>query len=525
MEDQHTHKMLESLADLFLTGTGGMVASTKPKTADPEELNDQLDGPAPIRLTPKLVTGHPTPPHRSNSDAPRLRMTDADDEPTRDEPPSTGATIEAVFLGSLPGFAGPWLTQYAQWRATREGLVAVLHLDEQQIDMELVGHDGVLPAAPNVGDNLLATVEALPNVRLWLIHPASANGTLTQQLDAVERWTILCGAHELAVRGATELIRQLIEYDAEQSPSQADRNIGVMIMGSEGEAADAALQRISMTLDDVLDQPVQLLGALRQMAPVSVRIVGSFANPGDDWPQVLQAMSTVTARPLNGPTPPPPGTTGAGLPPFQATRRPQRMRPAPAQQPRPVEDVDIAPPPVAPQPTVAPSHAAAAAPTMPPQPVIPPIAAAQPPQAPPTTQTTANTAPANTNAPDLSTFLPGGLSLQARCPRHPQTQLVLDQDGRLHLLRQHIAANEALPAAVIDLIEARTWVSEHLNLLELTQRQCRFDASAEPVLHLFTDDAKSATALIARVGPFVKLHLLQRVHAGNEATWFCADLN
>src|SRR5690606_18284235 len=120
-------------------------------------------------------------------------------------------------------------------------------------------------------------------------------------------------------------------------------------------------------------------------------------------------------------------------------------------------------------------------------------------------------APDTALEPDLSNFLTGatggiagGMALEARCPHQPRTQLVLDQRGGLHLLRRHASArtDRALPtspteepalhelrAAVLDLIESRKWGQEHVELLELTQRQCRFARQVQPVLHLFTDRA------------------------------------
>ena len=116
--------------------------------------------------------------------------------------------------------------------------------------------------------------------------------------------------------------------------------------------------------------------------------------------------------------------------------------------------------------------------------------------------------------------------MEARCPHHSQTQLMLDQDGRLHLLCRHDSEGfDSLQAAMVDLLQARHWVHEHLQLIALTQRQLRFDATTEPVLHLFTDRADWATALIARLGEALKLHLLQEVSVGQESAWFCTPLN
>ncbi|NJL31539.1 MAG: hypothetical protein HC898_07880 [Phycisphaerales bacterium] len=97
------------------------------------------------------------------------------------------------------------------------------------------------------------------------------------------------------------------------------------------------------------------------------------------------------------------------------------------------------------------------------------------------------------NEPDLprllAPILPGALPLQARCPRHPQTQLFLDTQGRVHLAAMSGPEPGDLPAAVVSLMETRQWVHEHFELLQLTQRQCRFDITQPPQLHLLTPQA------------------------------------
>ena len=118
--------------------------------------------------------------------------------------------------------------------------------------------------------------------------------------------------------------------------------------------------------------------------------------------------------------------------------------------------------------------------------------------------------------------------VRLRCPHHPQTQLVLDEEGRVHLLCHQVAGqctDAVLHGLMVALMETRAWVREHLELLKLTQRQCRFDSAAEPVLHLFTDQAKNAVGMIGRLGATVTVHLLQQVRLGNDSTWVCNDLN
>jgi len=122
--------------------------------------------------------------------------------------------------------------------------------------------------------------------------------------------------------------------------------------------------------------------------------------------------------------------------------------------------------------------------------------------------------------------LAGGASLEARCPRHPNIQLLLDQQGVLHLLARHPTEAGSDPSATLaELMQTAAWAREHAALLHLTQRQMAFDRDAEPMLHLFSDRPKDAVALTRQIHPRLKVHLLQAVHVGEAATWVCNALN
>ncbi|MCC7145604.1 MAG: hypothetical protein IT443_04090 [Phycisphaeraceae bacterium] len=132
----------------------------------------------------------------------------------------------------------------------------------------------------------------------------------------------------------------------------------------------------------------------------------------------------------------------------------------------------------------------------------------------------------------LAAYLPGSVGLEARCPFNADIQLALDQDGRLHLLYHvtekvmaRLAQNEnGLRQAVLELLATGRWVREHAGVLQLTQRQCRIDSAAEPGLHLFTDQPKTAVALSQRLGGQLKVHLLQQVFVGQGSTWTTCEL-
>ena len=79
--------------------------------------------------------------------------------------------------------------------------------------------------------------------------------------------------------------------------------------------------------------------------------------------------------------------------------------------------------------------------------------------------------------------------------------------------------------AIVELVAVRSWARQHRQLLQLTERSRRFDADADPVLHLFTDRADLSVDLVARLGSLLKLHLLRDVAVGDQHTWFCVPLS
>lgn len=108
----------------------------------------------------------------------------------------------------------------------------------------------------------------------------------------------------------------------------------------------------------------------------------------------------------------------------------------------------------------------------------------------------------------LAEMIKAPVPLEARCPREWRVRLILDGDGRVHIWRPSVDLDAH--EGVISLINARFWVRENMQLLALSQPECRFDLDAEPMLHLFTTDAAKGTPMIGMLGPFLKVHVLTR---------------
>ena len=528
--DDHADATLDELAGLFLTPP----AAPKAGSAAPRQ-DDPLAGPAPIKLSPKVAANPPapSPPDAQLLDllttaapvgqspavpappaAPPLRWTGHDEidltNPPR-RPAPAQAEIQSVFLGNLPGMAGPWLTQYAQHLAQRRGgqhAVALLHLDGDEIDLELVEptvrrpdddpatrEPGLrVPPGGYTDRDLVDLLDQLCRtgptpVGTLLLHAVAPHAP-DPRLTTVNHWTLLTGTDHAALAAATQLIRQQLS----QAPSVASVRLNLMALGSDAPDSQQACQHLTRELGDQLSSPPRLVGHQQHMAPARCRPLGRFEGLDAQWPRLAAWMGSLRAP------------AAAATPPAAAPHQPEPQSPASA-------------PPAA-------ATAAAAA-----RPALPPLN--EPVQVTATTHDGPSDEQPNLfelidTDPRTTASIPGGIALEARCPSAPEAQLALDAAGRLHLLLRHDSATGDLPTpreAIVELVAVRTWARQHRQLLQLTERSRRLDPDADPVLHLFTDRADLSVQLTARLGGLLKLHLLRNVAVGDQHTWFCVPLS
>jgi hypothetical protein len=456
--------------------------------------------------------------------------------------------LEAVFLGNLPGFALPWLTQYAQYLAPRHGPVVIVQMDAQRVDLQLVTGE---PAQPLLQEETAPEADApanlslsqwlerkaaslTPQVKVWLI-PMPASWTPSMRLLAqhADQWTLVCGADDAAVVGTYRLLKQLVEVDAEAHAEQA-HPIGLMLMGSDEATSRAAAEKLDHTASQFLDTSIRLIGWQKRMQPVNLHRVGEYVcHDRDPTPQVesfLLSMSRLAHRGEEADTVSKRGFDGAA--PGELAEEPvsfsELVSLAKESEtelhlvgntgtPWPdIENAEPQPPPI--ERTAMPTGCGVLHPGEPP--------------APPSLESEIS----NLNLADYISI--EGTPLPACCPHHPQVQFLVDPLGCLHLLHQHDATAQGTPAAppgsserrglreaLVVLLESQNWAVEHLKLLQMTCPSLRLDPSAKPALHLLTNDARGAVALAGRLGGMVKLHLLQQVVVGDSKTWFCAPLN
>ena len=72
----------------------------------------------------------------------------------RRDPSPLEAPVEVVFLCDLPGFNGPWLTQYAHAIARKSGPVAILHVDADRLEIQRVSGSDPAHADAKSGPSL-----------------------------------------------------------------------------------------------------------------------------------------------------------------------------------------------------------------------------------------------------------------------------------------------------------------------------------------------------------------------------------
>ncbi len=478
-------------------------------------------GDGPIRVSPEAAT-------RNGGS----RMADG---ATQQQASGQETLVEAVLLGNLPGTGGPWLTQYAQRLARERGAVGVLSIDEQAVDVDLVTARRHRPTAatrlaeqhaedPQALTHVLAELsqsEETGPIRTWLIHiPTPIDMQSFGRAWELPRWTLLCGADDAAVVGAYRTLKQLcVSPWADRLDGYNHPRVGVMVMGSDEGAAKGVAIKLNHTANSFLDTPVELVGWQKQMQPVCCQPIGRFFSDDQDlWSQVQvflhdMADGFADARGLmdrwrdrvphnvNTPEPDFESQDINSLP----MGVDELTMPHQALQPDAGEGWDIDPAMLkTPDDTDAVSDARQQA--------------------------------AVACELDLIELLPfDAVLLEGRCPQHEHIRLMLDQAGRLHLVASDTAEGErrgadlggaaSLRSLIVDLMHTRDWVCEHFQLLQMAHSGLLLDRQAEPVLRVFTDQAKAAVALVGQLGSAVKLHLLQKAVVGQDEAWCACELN
>lgn len=318
MSDRRTKQALEALASMYLT--------------DDEESPHQHDPPQRRpRPTVEVEPAEATRLHLAREGAPDP----ANPAPNPLSQAATGpaqrstftepqARVEAILLGHLPGYASPWVSQYADYLAHRRGEgVGLIRLDQGTVDLDLYRAEppaGATEAAAGAAGapELERALEAVSShLGSWLVlldepagdgwpaAPRSEHGR--RRLNAIDRWTLLSGTDEAAVVGVYRLLKSLLGEGRVDPPAQG---LGVMLIGCEEEAGAEAFDRIHRATEAFLSTPIELVGTRRRMEPVHRRHVGRFSDAeGDLWPIVERRLRSEVER--IAPATPPAQSNGA----------------------------------------------------------------------------------------------------------------------------------------------------------------------------------------------------------------------
>ncbi|MFG0250752.1 MAG: hypothetical protein ACF8OB_17845, partial [Phycisphaeraceae bacterium JB051] len=210
--------------------------------------------------------------------------------------------VEVVFLGNLPGFASPWMTQYAQHVALECGVVGVLHIDDEQIDLDFVTTPANRVKLDNLhrqvmdfdqADDLIAVLDLLnqgadPVVGAWLIHLATPLTATTKTIArSLPVWTLLSGVDEAAGARAMDWLSHCMKVADPASMS----HVQFMGMGCDIDRAVALIRQLDERALDQWDTSIELVGVQRQMVPVHLQTLGSFPTMLEQWPVIARLVA------------------------------------------------------------------------------------------------------------------------------------------------------------------------------------------------------------------------------------------
>jgi len=474
MNDPRTRKAIDALAEMLLTGPEQPLHIDAQPDSAPKKPNAERSEASDLPSTPNLrIANDPAPP----------------------------PIVEAVLLGHLPGYASPWVSQYAADLAQQHGGCILMRIAESAVELEwfdpafdddanlTVGRSDFTAGLSELVETLHDAAASAGSFLLLFDQPDRADQR--RRLLEVDRWTVLTGANDAAVVGCYRMLKTLLA-DSDHHPA-----VSLMFMGCDDEPARQAADRINRAAAEFLHNPIEMRGIQRRMKPVRRQRVGRFESttPEKLWFTLTQSIELMTTRepvepaePVfsldpkldDEPEPAPEIHTQAPPPPKPRAACPERSR-------RERSEAPDDPPAVDPKPA---------------EPVL--------------------------ESPDaaLCDHLENLTALQARCPRHRDVELAVDATGRLHLLIE--TSGSATAAAIQTLTETRHWLTEHRDLIALTTPSSRVDPSQPPLAHLFTDAPAVAAEHVFTAAPDQRpfqLHLLKTVTVAGQPTTVTAPIS
>ncbi len=226
--------------------------------------------------------------------------------------------VEALLPGHLPGYASPWISQYAFSLAREHGSTLMLRVDQDAISLdlfELNSDNSSTEASTDTADRRdvetytdSAKSDTQPLVNLFdklteyngsisaylLVAADEKVPMLKSRIGALNRWTLLTGSDDAAIVGAYQILKNYLGGPDARMPR---RGVRVMFMGCDEEQADAALARINVAAATFLDTAVQLAGVQKRMQPIRRKTIGRFERPSDldPLPTLLDHLENLAA--------------------------------------------------------------------------------------------------------------------------------------------------------------------------------------------------------------------------------------
>ena len=186
-------------------------------------------------------------------------------------------TVSLLHVGNLPVTSGPWISQFADALAKREGPVGVIRFDRDEVVVEVFGSPDVV--LPTHGDSVISSLinGESSGIGRWLVHSPHEGFALAGS-EGLDVPTVISGADEAAVTAAYLALKQMSDAAIERGRSISSAFIS--FAGAGPVAADAAMARLSEATRSFLGielhpaAPVQQLGRLG----VSVRAMYSVQS-------------------------------------------------------------------------------------------------------------------------------------------------------------------------------------------------------------------------------------------------------
>jgi hypothetical protein len=396
--------------------------------------------------------------------------------------------VEGLILGHLPVMGSAWAMQYARdLHASGSGPVGMVRLRGETVSVEVIGAPE--PLAP--ADTFASAMDrAGPMVGHWLIRAEELGEPLLAASAGLDRITLLSGADQAATVAAYRTIKGLFAPGTQESDSQEGREpvLRIAIVGAASDRSAEAQLKLSRAAEAFLGRPIEVVAGPERIAGSGTAPMPIFSGHVDGGLAMVLSAAIRQGR-SGGP----------------AHARNHRTMALPASGGRGELDQHI----------MRVMQQAAASATVRAHPAVPPAPAPA--------------AAAPSAIPGAPSALAAYIALEplvARCPYALAVEMAADPAGRLHLLAR-VEPPSSGPAgsfahdAVRDLLTAAAWAAAHTPLLQLAL-PCLSLGTEEPVLHLFTADARAARHMGATR---LRLHLLAPVTISGHAGWFCTDLN